>query len=134
MLLRQHGKYELEVKGRVLVCTTSDDWNEVAVKNLRLDAARLWQGFETGRWGLLVDARDWGAATPEAVLAWENGFEMEAIAAGAVGIAMVLPSNFHRVMIQALTRRLELHCDRHEGLDIDAAWQWMLARVEQAPS
>lgn len=130
----QHGIFEVQIVGRVLVCKTMGDWNEVAVNNLRTEAARQRQQFAPGTWGLLVDARQWSAATPEAVSAWENGFEMDAITAGVVGIAMVLPSNFHRVMIRDLTRRLEQRCERHEGLDIDAAWAWLRDRLQRVPS
>jgi hypothetical protein len=124
----QHGHYALRVLGHVLVCKVGGDWNEIAVQNLFVDASLEWGGFSERRWGLLVDAREWGAATPEAVVAWEHSFELGAIAAGAVCIATVFPSNFHRLMVEALARRLAQRCDHHTGLDIDTAWEWLQSR------
>jgi len=128
MHLNQHGCFELQLHADVLVCRVSGDWNDVAVRNLRRDAALAWQPLTQRRWGLLVDAREWGAATPEAVHDWEHGFEADALSAGMVALAAVLPSNFHRGMVRDQATRLASRCAHHQSLDIDPAWAWLEAQ------
>jgi hypothetical protein len=128
MHLNQHGCFELHQRGDVLLFQVKGDWNEVAVRSLRREAAAAWQPLLHRRWGLLIDAREWGAATPEAVHDWEHGFEGDALAAGLACLAAVLPSNFHRVMVRDQATRLAARCAHYQGLEMDGAWDWLRAQ------
>jgi hypothetical protein len=128
MHLNQHGCFELQLCGQVVLCQVKGDWNDVAVRNLRREAALIWQPLLQRRWGLLIDARAWGAATPEAVHDWEHGFEADALAAGMVCLVAVLPSNFHRVMVRDQAARLAVRCAHHQCLEMESAWAWLQAQ------
>jgi hypothetical protein len=125
MHLNQHGSFALQVHGDVLLCHIQGDWNDVAVRNLRREAALAWQLLRQRRWGLLLDAQAWGAATPEARHDWEHGFEGDALDAGMACMAAVLPSNFHRQMVRDHTARLAARCAYQPSPDLAAAWAWL---------
>lgn len=128
MPFNQHGMFKLGWRGRCMVVTAEGAWNEVAVQALAQAAALAWGRVAGERWGVLVDARTWESVTPEGVRLWQTRFEDEAVKAGAVALAAVLPSNFHRAMMREASRRLEGLCAHHMGLDLEAAWQWMRAQ------
>jgi hypothetical protein len=124
----QHGCFALQRRGDVLLCQIKGDWNDVAVRNLRREAAQAWQPLRQRRWGLLLDKQGWGAATPEARHDWEQGFEVDALDAGMVCMAAVLPSNFHRMMVRDHAERLEARCTYQQCPDLESAWTWLQAQ------
>jgi hypothetical protein len=120
----QHGSYSLCWKGDVLLACYIGAWNEVAARNLHRDALALWQQRGPQPWGLLSDAREWEAGTPEALDAWWVFFE-DATRHGMVAVTDVMPSRFHRHMVQAMADRASQLVNYRASPDVEDGLTWL---------
>lgn len=123
-LWTQHGSYQLQWQGDILVARYEGAWNEVASHNLHRDAKALWTARGTAPWGLLSDAREWESGTPEALAAWWAFFE-DAVKHGLIAVSDVLPSSFHATIVKAIADRAHALANYRPGADIPSAMAWL---------
>ena len=119
-----HGRFELDWQGDVLVVRVIDDWNEFGVQNLQRAALASRTRHATKPWAMLVDAREWGLATPEALAQWPRFIEA-AHEQGLVAVARVLPSQFHEVVVREIIQRTDPLVQQASLASPEAAWDWL---------
>ncbi|MFY7865376.1 hypothetical protein [Roseateles sp.] len=138
----QHGSFSLHWQGDILMATYGGTWNEVAARNLHLEARLLWAQRDLSpegkpkAWGLLSDAREWEGGTPEALALWWAFFE-DGVRHGMVAVTDVLPSQFHEAMVKALAERASQLTRYRLSPNLESAKQWLAEqglRTEPAAS
>ncbi len=61
----QHGSYELQVNGSILVATLHGAWNQITAINYANDFKQKANSLTEKPWGHLVFLNDWETGTPE---------------------------------------------------------------------
>jgi hypothetical protein len=122
-----HGQFELHWQGQVLHLCLKGEWNAVAVQILKRELQSAIAAHAWPRWALLVDARDWGGATPEALEAYIDTV-IEAHGQGLSHAAALFASNFHELMGRPVRERLNAYLVQEHFFEPAPAQAWLAAQ------
>lgn len=120
----QHGKYQLQWQGDILIARYLDEWNEVASQHLHQDAQKLWTAHGDRPWGLLSDASLWGGGTQECLDEWWLFFE-DGVRHGMVAVTDILPSELHALIVSPLAERASQLVHYRRSFSTEGALQWL---------
>ncbi|HLO94417.1 MAG TPA: hypothetical protein VK195_08875 [Burkholderiaceae bacterium] len=119
----QHGNFQLQWRGDVLVVHYDGVWNEVAARHLHRDAAVLW-ALHPAPWAMVGLFEDWEGATPETMKVWLDFF-LDAVDHGLGAYAVAMPTGLHASMAEGLRRETSRRVDRKDCVDLADALQWL---------
>lgn len=120
----QHGEFQLQWQGDILIARYLGEWNEIASQNLHRDALQLWIAHGNKPWGLLSDASCWGGGSQECLDAWWSFFD-DGVHHGMIAVTDILPSEVHAMIVSPLAKRASQLIPYKRSFSIPEAVEWL---------